>query len=93
MTQSPFSRTTGLLVIKQGGLHDSHPNTPTPQSCFPCPPLSSTLLLGHSEWLLHLDFAAVVDDDVFKRLIAAICLCALDLLHHILEDKKRRISE
>lgn len=82
----------GLLVIKQGGLHDSHP-LPHPRLSPVSPtfsPLSSTLLLGHCKWLLHFNFATVVDDDVFKRLITAICLCALDFAHHILEGKKKK---
>ena len=63
------------------------PNTIKPQSCYPrSPPSSSALLLGHCEWLLHLDCSTIVDGDVFKRLITAICFCGLDCPHHFLDD-------
>lgn len=51
---------------------------------------SSDLLLGHCEWFLHLNFATVVDRNIFKRFITTIGLCALNLLHHIL---KKRVKE
>lgn len=62
---------------------------PLPKSCFPVP-CSSALLLGDGEGLLYLNFPAVVDGDIFKRFIPAICLSALDLPHHILVGNKQK---
>lgn len=65
---------------------------PLPQPVLFSPAPAGLLLLGHSKWLIYIDFATVVDDDVFKRLVASICLCSLNLLHHILEEKKKRYT-
>lgn len=88
MTQSPFLQDHRAVGDKTRSLHDSPP-TPLPKSCFPCSPQMQHLFLGNSEWLLHLNYAAIMDCYVLKRLIAAIRLRALDLLHHILEDFKK----
>lgn len=85
---------------KEGGLHDSSNTTTTHSpSSSPSSPAQSLLkmaeavaplLLGHCEWLLHLDFATIVDNDVFERLITAVCLCALHLPHHVLQEIKKQ---
>lgn len=64
---------------------------PSPSPVFlvsPVPPPKQRLLLGHCERLLHLDFATIVDDDVFQRLVAGVGLCVLDLLYYVLEDEE-----
>jgi len=81
VTHKPFHRDH-----RADGDHTRWPvRSPPPQSCS-CSPL----LLGHREWLLHLDDAAIVDHDVFQRLISSVRLRAFDLLHHVLEDEKER---
>lgn len=61
-----------------------------PKSCFLSSPQMQRLLLGDCEWLLHLDFATVVDYYVFKGLVAAVGRSVLDLLHHVLEDLEKQ---
>lgn len=61
-----------------------------PKSCFPSSPQMQHLLLGDCKWLLHLDFATVVDYYVFKGLVAGVGRSVLDLLHHILEDLEKQ---
>ncbi len=56
-----------------------------PESC--CSP-KLKLLFSYCERLFHLDLAAVMDHDVLERFISPICLCALNLSHHILEDSR-----
>lgn len=62
---------------------------PSQSPVFPrsAPPPVQRLLLGHCERLLHLDFATIVDEDVFQRLVAAVGLCPLDLPHYFLEGE------
>lgn len=59
-----------------------------PSPVVPVRPPEQRLLLGHCERLLHLDFATIMDGDVFKGLVAGVGLCRLNLIYHILEDKE-----
>lgn len=60
-----------------------------PKSCSPCSPQIQHLFLGNCKWLLHLNFATIIDYYVFKRFITAIGLRALDLPYNILGGEER----
>lgn len=76
------------------GLHDRQGRQTKPSlpqvlvSLFNPPSPKQRLLLGHRKCFLNLDFAAIVDGDVFEGLVARVGRCPLDFLNHILEDKE-----
>lgn len=94
----PKALCRGPSVLLGDGLHDRQGRQTKPSlpqvlvSLFDPPPPSAPpkqrLLLGHRKWFLDLDFAAIVDDDVFEGLVARVGRCPLDFLNHILEDKE-----
>lgn len=61
--------------------------TLAPSPVSPVRPPEQRLLLGHCKRLLHLDFATIMDDNIFQGLVAGVGRCLLNLLYHILEDK------
>lgn len=69
--------------------------TPTPPPKSPGFYINSTyrnLFLGNGKWLFHLDHTTFRNDDVLQRPVAAIGLRFLNLLHHILKDKRIIVS-
>lgn len=80
---APMSTYTLSLPTKTVVAPNSIPLNP--ESC--CSP-KLKLLFSYCERLFHLDLAAVMDHDVLERFISPICLCALNLSHHILEDSR-----
>lgn len=80
---APMSTYTLSLPTKTVVAPNSIPLNP--ESC--CSP-KLKLLFSYCERLFHLDLAAVMYHDVLERFISPICLCALNLSHHILEDSR-----
>lgn len=91
------SKSTGPLVTKKWpAWFPTQSQMLLPKSCSPCSPQMQHLFLGNCKWLLHLNFATIIDYNIFKRFITAIGLRALDLPYNILggdERAKKRNSE
>lgn len=77
-----------LLLLQDGHQVAWHDETPPQALCCGSPPrCCSYLLLGYGEGLGHFNHAALGDDHIFEGPVATVRLCALDLMHHILNKK------